>query len=409
MSTESAGQRRLKIGFLTALTLQDKLTSWSITNRYIARAMQTFVGDVTYIEPIHLRALLLGKAFNKSSQVLLKKGYMYYHSFYIAKQFAKELSKKLAESPFDVIIAPSCATEIAYCETDIPIVLIEDATFILLYEYYAQYKGLLQRSIDAQDALEGLALKQASLALYPSEWAARSARTYYQAGKKVHAVPFGGNIDAPPPIEVVQRRQKSGHCQLFFLGVDWERKGGAIAFDTLLKLHEMGIDAELIVCGCVPPAEFAHPRLTVIPFLNKKDEKQRKELDRLFETSDFLFLPTRGETYGMVFCEASAFGLPVITTNTGGVSGAVREGENGFLLPLEAGGAEYAALIARVYADDQRYAELVTSSRKVYDTWLNWDAWGKSTGKLIMDMLNARNPRLSTHIPPVSGEVAHPV
>lgn len=384
-------QRRLNIGFLRALTLQDKLTSWSITNRYIVQALQKYCGDVTYIDTVNMRELLVGKIFNKSSQLLFKKGYMYYHSLYIAKRYAQIVPQKLSGNTLDVIVAPSCATEIAYWKSDIPVVLIEDATFVLLYDYYEQYKGLLKRSIYEQDVLEGLALKNANLALYPSEWAAASAREYYQAGKeKVHAIPFGGNIDAPPPIEVVQRKKKSGNCTLFFLGVDWKRKGGEIAFETLLKLEEMGIEAELIVCGCIPPSIFSHSRMKIIPFLDKKDEKQRKELDRLFETSDFLFLPTRGETYGMVFCEASAYGLPVITTETGGVSGAVREGKNGFLLPEEARGAEYAALIAKVYADDQRYAALVQSSRAEYDTRLNWDVWGKAVSTLIQEMLNAR-------------------
>ena len=127
--------------------------------------------------------------------------------------------------------------------------------------------------------------------------------------------------------------------------------------------------------------------MKVIPYLSKKDEKQRKELDKLFETSDFLLLPTRGDTYGMVFCEASAFGLPAIATNTGGVSGAVKEGENGFLLPLEARGGEYAELIARIYRDGRRYADLVRSSRAAFDNRLNWDAWGISVTKLITELV----------------------
>jgi surfactin synthase thioesterase subunit len=37
------------------------------------------------------------------------------------------------------------------------------------------------------------------------------------------------------------------------MGVSWERKGGAIAFETLLELEKMGIQAELIVSGCTFP------------------------------------------------------------------------------------------------------------------------------------------------------------
>src|SRR5205085_12222674 len=141
-------------------------------------------------------------------------------------------------------------------------------------------------------------------------------------------------------------RKKSEQCRLLFLAVGWARKGGDIAFETLLKLEELGIQAELIVCGCTPPKGTAHKRMRVIPFLDKNDERQRKELEQLLMAADFLLVPTRSDAYGLAYCEASAFGLPVITTRTGGVPEVVRDGENGFLLPYEARGAAYAEVIA---------------------------------------------------------------
>ena len=397
MSNEN---KRLKLAFLNTLILQDKRTSWKITNEYIAQALQKHCGDITYIDPIQLRLLLLGKIVNKSAQLLLKKSFMYYHSFLVARRYGKIMTQKLATSDFDVIVAPSCATEIAYLETDIPIVLIEDANFAVLHDYYAQYSNLLKRSLHEVDMLESLALRKAQLALYPSQWAAQATRQHYAVdGQKVHTVSFGANIDHPPSIEVVQRRKKSDRCKLFFIGTDWERKGGEIAFEALLKLEELGIQAELTVCGCIPPDGFSHERMSVIPFLNRRDEAQRRQLESLFETSDFLFLPTRGETYGMVFCEASSFGLPSITTNTGGVSGAVMEGENGYMLPPDARGSEYAELIARIYRDDQRYGELVKSSRAAFESRLNWDVWGMTVTNLIHEMLAHRNLHTASTLP----------
>ncbi len=386
--------RRLKIGFLPSLTLVNKLSSWNITNGYMAQVLKKYCGDITYIEPMHLPELLLGRVFNKATQLLLKKNFMYYHSFFVARKCAKLLTRQLAGNDFDLIFAPACASETAFLEIDTPIVIVEDANFALLYNYYAQFSNLLPRSYYEANTLEGLALNKAALVLHPSPWARRSSlENYHVAQEKVYAVPFGANVDNPPPAEVALTRKKSDQCKLFFIGVDWERKGGAIAFDTLLKLEELGIQAELTICGCVPPPQFSHERMTVIPFLSRKDEKQRREMEKLFETSDFLFLPTRGECYGMVFCEASSYGLPSITTNTGGVSGAVTNGENGFMLPLSAGGAEYAELIARVYRDDQGYAELVKSSRVAYENRLNWDAWGMTVTKLIYEMLERERSR----------------
>jgi glycosyltransferase involved in cell wall biosynthesis len=379
----------MKIAILTANTLQNrKRSSWGGTVDQISLTLQKYCGDVYHIGPVLSKRRLMGKIIHQLSRFFLKKNYLYNHTFSLAKHYAKAVTQELAGRSFDVIMAPSGGTEIAFLETDIPIVLIEDANFALLHNYYFGYSNLLKRSVYETDALERMAIKRASLVLHPSEWAVRSTIEYYHADKKkVHAVPFGANFENPPSLEVVQARSKSDCCRLLFIGVDWQRKGGDIAFETLLKLEEMGIQAELIICGCTPPTSFSHKRMTVIPFLKKNDPRQRKELEKLFEICDFLFLPTRSECYGMVFCEASAFGLPIITTNTGGVSGAVREGENGFMLPLSAGGAEYAELIAKIFRDNQRYAELVRSSRAAFDDRLNWDAWGITVQKLLTEIL----------------------
>src|SRR5207248_2243957 len=97
---------------------------------------------------------------------------------------------------------------------------------------------------------------------------------------------------------------------------------------------------------------------------------------KLLMLTDFLLVPTRADCAPIVFGEADAFGLPVITTNTGGVSEIVRDGENGFLLPYGTRGVDYAEVIARIYSDDERYAELVQASRAAFEDRLNWDAWG---------------------------------
>ena len=145
----------------------------------------------------------------------------------------------------------------------------------------------------------------------------------------------------------------------------------------------MGVDAELIICGCMPPVGVSHPRLRVIPFLNKRDPQQRQALEALYLNSDFLLLPTRSDCAPMVFCEAAAFGLPVVTTDTGGVSEIVKHGETGFALPHSARGDAYASIIVRAYRDAKRYAELSSASRARYEQRLNWDAWMRNAAPLI--------------------------
>ncbi len=381
---------RLKIGFLTSLFVENTPhTSFRIANSYMIQALEKHCGNVSYIGPIQMRGLMsVDRVLRKVTKLVLKKNFMLYHTFFTARRYTKLLTKHLTHKNFDIIFTPLGWTEIALLKTNIPIVLLEDANVASLKGYYPEFTNLLPKAYDEANTLEKLALTKASLVLYPAQWAAHIAIENYQINsEKIKVLPWGANITTPPTTEVALKRQRSDRCQLLFVGVDWHRKGGAIAFETLLKLEEKGIKAHLIVCGCVPPREFSHERMTVVPYLSRQNAEQSKELEKLYETSDFFFLPTRKECYGFVFCEASSFGLPSIATNTGGVSGAVVDGENGALLSLEAGADEYAELIAQIYRDDRRYAALVQSTRAAFDNRLNWDAWGISVSKCIYEML----------------------
>ena len=380
-------QQRLKIALLTSLDPKDR-RSWSGTIYHVAQALQKHCGDVTPIGPIDCaKQKLIGKIRNRVSEIFLKKKVMFTHGSLIAKHCAKVATQRLSQQKFDVIVAPTGETEIAFLNTDLPIVLVTDSTYRIMRDYYPAFSNILNSSFRELEMVESRAIQASNLLLYASEWAARSAIADYHADKeKVHVIPFGANLECTPPAKILQERKRSDSCRLLFIGVKWERKGGDIAFETLLELEKMGIPAELTVVGCIPPKQFAHKSMKVIPFLNKNDEVQRKELEHLYLRSDFLLFPTRNECYGIVVCEANAFGLPVIAADTGGVAGVVTEGENGFLLPLSARGAQYAEVAARLYQDERRYAELVQASRAAFDSRLNWDVWGITVQKLLQEL-----------------------
>lgn len=344
--------------------------------------------EVSYIGPLRSKWETVEERLNGASAFLWERQYDYTHSIVLAKRYARIVERKLTGGAFDVVFAPSASTAIAYLKISIPIVYLSGTTFRLLNGYYPFFSNLLAVSVRQSDNVERRAIKNASLLLYPSEWAARSAREDYGAdGAKVHVLPFGANLEEVPPKEAALKRRRTQQCVLLFLGVDWARKGGDIAVETLLKLKALGVPARLIVCGCVPPAGSSSEDVTVIPFLDKNDEKQREKLAALFLSADFLLMPTRSECFGIAFCEASAFGVPVIATDTGGVSAAVRDGENGRLLPLTARGADFAAVIRLLYQDQRRYDEMVRSSRAAFEDRLNWDTWAERTTGLITEML----------------------
>ena len=113
---------------------------------------------------------------------------------------------------------------------------------------------------------------------------------------------------------------------------------------------------------------FQKPDLVIKPFLNMGQEADRKCLHELFSTSDFFILPSRAECAGIVFCEANAFGLPVLTTDVGGISSIVRHGVNGYMLPTSASGEDFAKEIKRLLDDPVCYQRLRQQSRAEYET-----------------------------------------
>ena len=75
----------------------------------------------------------------------------------------------------------------------------------------------------------------------------------------------------------------------------------------------------------------------------------------------------------MTFCEANAFGVPAVTTATGGISGIIRDGVNGVALPLDSPPEAYGEWIEENVTDPIRYAALAASSFHEFQTRLNWD------------------------------------
>ena len=116
-------------------------------------------------------------------------------------------------------------------------------------------------------------------------------------------------------------------------------------------------------------------------FLNKGTNEGLEKFNTIMKQASFLFVPTRQDCYGVVFAEANAYGVPVITTATGGVPGVVEEGVNGHMLSTQAGADQYTKLIWDTWSNDDQYHQLRVSSRKRFEEVLNWDSWlARATG-----------------------------
>src|SRR5438552_13795450 len=298
-------KQSLRIAFLAPCHPKDKRVL-STCMYYMGQALEKHCGDVYYCDPINsFQKRYIGRLIRKVSEWLFKKNVLQDRLLFVAKKHGKIVAQRLDGRSFDAIVAIWNQADVAFLETDIPIALVLDATFALQHDYYPHLTNLWKWSAQQANKVEEMAYQNATVLLFSSDWASRSAVEDYAVDpQKDRTIFFGANLDTIPSREMVLAKKKSERCRLLFMGVDWERKGGDIAFETLLKLEEMGIVAELIICGTTPPSEFAHERMVVIPFLDKNDERQSKEIENLYAMSDFLLVPTRCDAYGFVFCEA---------------------------------------------------------------------------------------------------------
>ncbi len=180
------------------------------------------------------------------------------------------------------------------------------------------------------------------------------------------------------------RRRVQDICRLLFLGVDWHRKGGDIALAVAELLNQKGIRTELDIVGCYPPRELpAFARCH--GFISKKTEEGRNRLSGLMAGSHFLILPSRAECYGIVFAEASSFGLPSLATRVGGIPTAIHDGKNGQTFPLDEGPVKYCDYIETLLSSPQGYRALARSSFNEYSTRLNWSSAGKKVRDLMLE------------------------
>jgi glycosyltransferase involved in cell wall biosynthesis len=261
-----------------------------------------------------------------------------------------------------------------------------------MINFYPGYKNLCDETIRGGNAYEQSALQRCKLALYASEWAAKTAITNYQVdAAKVKVIPFGANIDCDrteDDIKTIIKAKTTDKCKLLFIGIDWKRKGGDVAVKVAEELNRSGLKTELIVLGCEPKTEEPLPEFVrTCGFIDKSTSQGRKQFNNLMEESHFLILPTKAECYGLVLCEANSFGVPCLTTDVGGVPTIIKQGLNGKCFDVQADIGLYCRYVCDLFTDYSQYINLSLSAFNEYKTRLNWQVAGKTVKKLVSDIV----------------------
>ena len=369
----------MRIAYFSVNDPLDK-RSWSGITYYLGQSLERNVGSVDFLGPVPVPVWLdkMLRATAKFHRVVFRRRFYAKYSLLLNLYATRYLARKMRGGAYDMICAPASSPALAFLKTRLPIIHVHDATFRCLSDAYMEFDNASRITRWTGEFLERKALARADFIVYSSQWAASSAISDYGVSpSRILMRPLGANMDFVPPASAIFDKERTPVLTLLYLAVEWERKGGRIALETLRYLRSHGIAARLIVCGCTPPAGVSHPDMEVIPFLNKNVTADHDRFVSLLSTVHFLLLPTRADCSLLVACESNAYGVPAITTNVGGVGDCVLDGVNGYCLPVSAGGPDYGALIAEIYADKRRYHALIRSSRQRFEQVLNWDSWAR--------------------------------
>jgi len=123
---------------------------------------------------------------------------------------------------------------------------------------------------------------------------------------------------------------------MLFLGRQVEYKGLGMALEAFIVLRKCYPHTYFLVVG--PETDYSRQLFTrhddrpgVINLGTVSDDVRMDALN----ACDCLVLPSAGEAFGIVFLEAWIVGKPVIGPRTAAISTVIRDGQDGWLVPLD--------------------------------------------------------------------------
>jgi glycosyltransferase involved in cell wall biosynthesis len=322
---------------------------------------------------------------------ILKRKYEHRREPVILQGYAEQIQEKMATLDADIVFSHS-SIPISYLQCRQPVVFWTDATFAGMMDFYPDFTGLPPEGIRRGNQQEQAALTNCALAIYASEWAARSAKEKYQVDPhKIRVVSFGANLEGQQTGEDIDRflqEKPARECSLLLFGVDWRLKGGDVALEVATQLNQQGLKTTLHVIGCTPRVERPLPEFVKVHgFLDKSSQEGLNKIKQVLSETHFLIHPARAEAFGCVLCEANSFGVPCLAANVGGISTAIRDHINGKLFAPGDSIESYCDVIMNSFADYEGYKDLARSSFQEYQTRLNWDVAGQEVKKMLMELI----------------------
>ncbi|MBI3765206.1 MAG: glycosyltransferase family 4 protein, partial [Ignavibacteriales bacterium] len=208
--------------------------------------------------------------------------------------------------------------------------------------------------------------------------------------EKIAVVGVGVNPDDYRPGDIQKLRAtmeqiwgvRVGDKVITFLGRKMEKKGVSVLIDAIKVLHEH-IPVKLILAG--PGFEwfsvlYMSLASEVKSFVIDAGVLTHEEKVDLLHATDILVLPSKFESFGIVFLEAWACGVPVIGTTEGAAPEVI--GDAGLTVPY----GDVAALsscIRHALADPSKLRRMAEQGRRKIHEYHSWQMIGARVEKVL--------------------------
>lgn len=150
------------------------------------------------------------------------------------------------------------------------------------------------------------------------------------------------------------KRKNHQDKTILFLGFITELKGCFDIPDIAKKVIEQNANVKFILAGSgeLEKLQGIIEEKGISQYFSFPGWVRKREKENLLRNADIFFLPSYTEAMPMSILEAMGYGLPIVTTNVGGIPQLVEDGKNGYM--TEPGKIdEFAKVILELIGDDE--------------------------------------------------------
>lgn len=182
---------------------------------------------------------------------------------------------------------------------------------------------------------------------------------------------------------------------VFYIGVQAYDKGTVHLIEAMMHLWQQGCLADLVLAGSMMSSfeqyvrslpDWVRRRCHLLGFIPEEEKRD------LLDAGDIFVMPSRTDSFGIVYLEAWLYRKPVIGALAGGVPEVIRDGEDGFLVPF--GDVPRLAEAIRTLLSDRTMA--ARFGARGYETAVShsWDRKCAAIKSIYRELVFA-NPHLS--------------